>query len=65
MRVMQQAIEERGDGGRVSEEFAPIIHRTVRRQQRRCAFIAAHDQLEEIFGRRVRELAHAEVIDDQ
>jgi hypothetical protein len=29
MRVMQQAIEECGDGGGVSEELAPIIHRTV------------------------------------
>jgi hypothetical protein len=27
--VMQQAIEECGDGGGVSEELAPIIHRTV------------------------------------
>ena len=34
VRVMQQAIEERRDGGRVSEEIAPIIHRTVRRRQR-------------------------------
>ena len=65
MRVMQQAIEERGDGGGVSEELAPIIDRTVRRQQRRRPFVAAHDQLEEVFGRRVRQLAHAEVIDDQ
>ena len=62
---MQQAIEERGDGGRVSEELAPIIHRTVRCQERRRAFVAAHDELEEIFGRRVREFTHAQVIDDQ
>ena len=52
VRVMQQAIEERRDGGRVSEEIAPIFHRTVRRRQRRPPFVAAHHQLEEIFGRR-------------
>ena len=43
----------------------PIIHGTIRRQRRRRPFVAAHDQLEEIFGGRVRQLAHAEVIDDQ
>jgi hypothetical protein len=29
MRVMQQTIEERGDGGGVSEELAPVIHGAV------------------------------------
>jgi hypothetical protein len=31
MRVMQQAIEEGRNGGRVPEELAPIIDGTVRR----------------------------------
>ena len=65
MCVMQQAIEECGHRGGVPEELAPIIHRPIRRQQRRRPFVTAHDQLEEIFGGRVRELTHAEVIDDQ
>ena len=65
MRVMQQAIEECGDGCRIAEKLAPVIHGPIRRQQRRGPFVAAHDQLEEIFGSRVRQLAHAEVIDNQ
>ena len=65
MRVMQQTIEERGDGGRVAEELAPVIDGTIRRQQCRRAFVATHDQLKEICRGGVRQLAHAEVIDDQ
>jgi len=65
MRVMQQAIEEGCDGGGISQELAPIIHGTIRRQQRRGPFVATHDQLEEIFGGGMRQLPHAEVVDDQ
>ncbi len=65
MRVVQQAVEERRDGGRIPQELAPIIDGTIRRQQRRRPFVAAHDQLEEVFSGRVRQFTHAEVIDDQ
>jgi hypothetical protein len=65
MRVMEQAIEEGGDGCGISEELAPIIDGTIRRQQRRRAFVAAHDQLEEIFSGGMREFAHAEIVDDE
>jgi hypothetical protein len=65
MRVMQQAIEECGDGCGISEKLAPIIDRAIRCQQRRGPFVAAHDQLEEVFGGGVRRLAHPDVIDDQ
>ena len=62
---MEQAIEERGDGGGVAEQLAPVVDGSVRRQQRGRPFVAAHDDFQEIFGRGVRQLAHAEVIDDQ
>jgi hypothetical protein len=62
---MQQPVEECRDCGRVAEELPPIIDGTIRGEERRRAFVTAHDQLEEVFGSRVRELAHTEVIDDQ
>ena len=65
MRMMQQTIEERGDGCGVAEELAPIIDGTIRRQQRRCPLVASHDDLQKIFGGRVWQLSHAEVVDDE
>src|SRR5712691_5630396 len=29
VRVMEQPIEERGDGGRVAEQLPPVVHRSV------------------------------------
>lgn len=37
----------------------------IRRQDRRGPLVAAHDQLEEIVGGRARQLAHAQVVDDE
>ena len=65
MGVMEQPIEQRGDRRGVAEQLAPIIDGSVRREQRGGALVAPHDQLEEIFGGGVGELAHAEVVDDQ
>ena len=62
---MEQSIEECGDCGGVAEELAPIVDGPIRREDRRGAFVAAHDQLEQIFGSGVRELAHAEVVHDE
>ena len=45
--------------------FPPIVHRSVRGQERGRAFVAPHDQFEEVLGRGVRQLAHAEMIDDE
>src|SRR5712692_8316236 len=63
--VMEQAIEERGDGSGIAEELAPILHGPVRGDEGRGALIAAHDDLEEILPRGGRELTHAEVVDDE
>ncbi len=62
---MLEAVEERGDRGRVAEEFAPVIDGPIGRQDGGCALVAAHDELEQVFGARVRQLPHAEIIDDQ
>ena len=62
---MEQPIEQRRDGRGVAEQLAPVVDGPIRRQQRGRAFVAAHDQLQEIFGGRVRQFAHAQVVDDQ
>ena len=59
VRVMEQAVEQRGDGGGVSEELSPVVDRPVRGEQRRGPLVAAHDQLEQVFGGGVRQLSHA------
>ncbi len=65
MGVVEQPIEERGDGGRVAEQLAPVIDEPVRCQERGGPFIAPHDHLQEVLGGGVRELAQAEVADDE
>ena len=63
--VMQQAIEHGGDGGAVAEQLAPVVHGSVRCNQRAGAFVAAHDDFQQFLGGGQRQLAHAEVVDDQ
>jgi len=55
VRVVEQAIEQRGDGGGVAEELAPVFHRTVRGDQRRGALVATlrGRSLEEVW--RIRD----------
>ena len=59
VRVMQEAVEERGDRGGVAEEFAPVIDGPVGGQDRGRALVTPHDEFEQVFGARVRELPHA------
>jgi len=62
---MQQPIEQRRDRGGVAQQLGPIVDRPVGRQQRGRPFVPSHDDFQEIFGRRVWQLPHAEVVDDQ
>ena len=62
---MEQAVEQRGDGGGVAEELAPLVDRAVRGEHRGGAFVAPHDELEQVLGRGVGQFAHAEVVDDE
>ena len=62
---MQETIEQRGDRGRVAEQLAPVVDGSIGREQRGGALVAAHDQLQEIFGGGVRQFPHAEIVDDQ
>ena len=65
MGVVEEAIEERADGGDIAEELAPVLDRPVRAEQRADPLVAALDELEEVLGRGGRELPHAQVIDDE
>jgi hypothetical protein len=53
------------DGCGISEKLPPIVERTIRRQYRRRAFVAAHDQLEDVFSSGMRECAHPEIVGDE
>src|SRR5439155_24145496 len=48
--VMEEAVEHCGDGGAVTEELSPVLHRTVGSQQCAGPPIAPHDDLEEFLG---------------
>jgi len=61
--VVQQAIEHSADGGRVTEQFAPVLDRPIRGQHGAGAFVAAHDDLQQLFGGGEWQLAHAQIVD--
>ena len=58
VRVMKQAVEHGGDGRGIAEELPPVLHGTIRSQQGGRPFVPAHNDLQEVFGRGVRQLAH-------
>jgi hypothetical protein len=56
-------VEHRADRCGVTEQFTPVVHRTIGCQQLVGAFVAAHDNLRQVLGRDERQFAHAEVVD--
>ena len=65
MTVMQNAVKHGSDGSHVTQQFAPVFHRSIRRQQGAGALVAPHHDLQQVLRRGERQLAHAEVVDDQ
>ena len=63
--VVEQAVEQRRDRGSVPEELSPVVDRSVRGEDRGGALVAAHDELEQVLGGSVRDLSHAEIVDDE
>ena len=63
--MVQEAVEEGGDGRGIAEQLPPVVDRPIRGEERARAFVPAHHELEDIFGGRGRELPHAEVVDDE
>ena len=62
---MEEAVEERGNRGRIAEQLGPVVDWPIGGHQGAGPFVATHDQLEQVLRRRVREFAHAEIVDDQ
>ena len=54
--VVEEPIQERGDGGRVAEELSPVLDWTIRSDQGGGSFVAPHDDLQQILGRGVGSL---------
>ena len=65
MAMMQQAVEQGADGRGVAQQLAPVLDGAVGSDQAGSAFIATHDDLQQILGRGEWELAHAQVIEDE
>jgi hypothetical protein len=42
MAVMEETVEHSGNGGAVAEQFAPVVYRSIRREQSTGALIAPH-----------------------
>ena len=74
--MKNQSGGERGDRTRLKNQMrrlftcsVQLVQRdgdhAVRGEQRRGPLVAAHDQLEQVFGGGVRQLSHAEVVDDE
>lgn len=63
--VVEEAAEDGGGRGYIAEEFAPFFDGAVGGHQRRTGFVAAHDDLEEVFAGARRELFDAHVVEDE
>src|SRR5260370_29221927 len=60
--MMEEAIEHGGDGGTISQQFAPVFHWSVGSEQSTGALIAAHDDLQQFLDGGGGELAQTQVI---
>src|SRR5271156_4246622 len=63
--MMHEGIEECRNRRRVAEELWPIVERPVRGENRRCTFVAPHNDLEQILGGIGGQFTHPEVVDDE
>jgi hypothetical protein len=61
--VVEQPVQHGAHGGGIAQQLAPVLDRAVRSQQHTGPLVAAHDDLQEILGRGLRQLAHAELVD--
>src|ERR1700744_2126920 len=65
MAVMEEPIEDGADSSDITEQFAPVLNRAVGCEQCAEAFVAAHDDLQQILGGGMRKLAHTEIVNDK
>src|ERR1019366_3109452 len=63
--MMEQAVEHGTDCGDIAEQLTPVLDRAVGSEQSAESFVTAHDDFQKVLGGGVRQLTHAEVVDDQ
>ena len=63
--VMEETIQHCRHGGRVAQQIAPVFDGTIRGQKSARAFVSPHHDLEQFLCRRWRELAHAQIVDNE
>jgi len=63
MGVVQEAVKDGRGGGHVADEFAPFFQGAVGGHQGGAQFVAAHNDLKEVFAAFGRELLDAHIVD--
>ena len=63
--MVEEAVQDGCGGGDVADELAPLFEGSVGGHQGRAHFVAAHDDLEEVFSGLGRQLGDAHVVDDK
>ena len=61
--MMQKAIEHCAHSRHIAKQFAPVFDRSVGSEQRAAALITSHDDLQQVLGCGVRQLAHSEIVE--
>ena len=65
MSVVEQTIQHGAHGRYIAEHLAPVFDWTIRSEQGTGSLVAPHDDFQQILGGGVRQLAHAEVVDNK
>ncbi len=63
--MVQEPVENGGGAGDIPDQLAPIFQRPIAGHDCGTRFVAAHDDLEQVFARPLGQLLHAHVIDHQ
>ena len=63
--VMEETVEDGRGSWDIADEFAPFFKGAVGGHEGRAQFLAAHDDIEEVFAGLGRELLGAHVVDDE
>ena len=61
--MREEAVEDGGCGGHITEKHPPVLRGSIRGDQRRPGFMPAHKYLEQIFGGGRSKFLHAEVLE--
>jgi len=63
--MVEQAVEHCGNRGNIAEQLAPVVYWTIGSQQGTGTLVSTHDDLKEILGGGVGQLAHSKVVNDE